>query len=84
MSDFTFILGFGIVGSYFIPDGIQTLAGKEVKPKGFVFRKMNPEKGLLITVIGGDGRKDHLPPCCFSQHPTEEEIRATNNLRGII
>ena len=83
MPDLTFVLGTEIVGSYFILPGIQALAGEEVEPKGFVFRKMDPEKSLLITVEGEDEREDHLHPSCFSQHPPEWEIRRNNSLRGI-
>ena len=84
MSDFTFILGPCVIANPFITPGVQALSGKEVEPAGFVFRKMDPKKKLLITVLGNDGRESHLPLLCFSKHPPEEEIRRRNSLRGII
>ena len=83
-TDFTFILGNRVIGNLFVMTGVQALAGKEMEPEGFVFRKMDPQKRLLVAVEGVDGRKDYLPLCFFSQHPPEEEIRRSNNLKAII
>jgi len=61
--------------------GLMKLAGKEVTPKGFAVRRMDPEQRILVTLCGVDGRDYDVPLCCFAVHPSEEKIRKNNHLR---